>query len=73
MTFFFADSRRMALCEFVDEECCELPDVLPHCPACTGRGFFVYRDMVGFPAFSVCPCGGTEEDRIDLDDFDGAA
>lgn len=50
-----------------------LTNGLISCPACTGRGVFPHKHPVtGEVAFSPCPCGGTDEDRIDHD-FDGAA
>jgi hypothetical protein len=46
---------------------------LSACPACTGRGAFEYKHPItGRLDFAPCPCGGTDEDRIDLD-FGGAA
>ncbi|MBA1157796.1 hypothetical protein [Microvirga mediterraneensis] len=49
-------------------------DVLPACPCCHGRGVFLFRDPVTrLPDHAPCPCGGTDEDRIDLNDFGGAA
>jgi len=53
-----------------------LSKVLDSCPACGGIGHFVHKHPVsGTIAHSPCPCGGTDEDRIDLNDFDfnGAA
>ena len=51
-----------------------LTNALATCPACTGRGVFHHKHPVtGFFTFSPCPCGGTDEDRIDLNDFGGAA
>ena len=50
-----------------------LTDTLNECPACTGRGVLLYKDPVtGLLATAPCPCGGTDEDRIDID-FGGAA
>lgn len=50
-----------------------LSDILSACPACRGRGVFPHKHPItGSIAFSPCPCGGTDEDRIDHD-FDGAA
>jgi len=51
-----------------------LSRVMTACPACTGRGVFPHKNRItGLIDFSPCPCGGTEEDRIDLNDFGGAA
>jgi hypothetical protein len=51
-----------------------LRKTLAACPACAGRGQFPHKHPVsGLVAFSPCPCGGTDEDRIDLNDFGGAA
>jgi hypothetical protein len=51
-----------------------LTKTLAACPACTGRGVFHHKHPVtGLMTFSPCPCGGTDEDRIDLNDFGGAA
>lgn len=50
-----------------------LSKALSECPACTGRGAFPYKNQTtGLLDFAPCPCGGTDEDRIDLD-FGGAA
>lgn len=49
---------------------------LQSCPACEGAGYFTHKHPVfGTIATSPCPCGGTDEDRIDIDDpfFGGAA
>lgn len=53
-------------------------DDKPACPRCTGRGFTIrmVNPRGWFPSDYVsepCPCGGTDEDRIDLNDFGGAA
>jgi hypothetical protein len=50
----------------------------PACPHCAGRGVTIrmINPRAWFPADYVsepCPCGGTDEDRIDLNDFGGAA
>lgn len=51
-----------------------LSEVLTSCPACDGVGHFTHKHPVsGTIACSPCPCGGTDEDRIDLNDFGGAA
>ncbi len=42
------------------------------CAHCKGRGWIFTADAYGF-SVAPCPCGGTEEDRIDLNDFGGAA
>ena len=43
------------------------------CPACTGRGVMLYKNsQTGLLDPAPCPCGGTDEDRIDFD-FGGAA
>lgn len=41
------------------------------CPRCAGRGWFLECTGPVFPddyTDVVCPCGGSEEDRIDIDD-----
>ena len=44
-------------------------EVLASCPACTGRGWFHHKHPVtGLLAFTPCPCGGTDADRIELDE-----
>jgi hypothetical protein len=51
-----------------------LSEVLPSCPACAGIGQFAHKHPVyGWISWAPCPCGGTDEDRIDLNDFGGAA
>jgi hypothetical protein len=51
-----------------------LKKTLAACPACEGIGYFTHKHPVfGTIATSPCPCGGTDEDRIDLNDFGGAA
>lgn len=52
----------------------------PACRDCAGTGWkigFRHLAVDRFDAFerSPCPCGGTDEDRVDLNDFDfgGAA
>lgn len=48
-----------------------LTEVLSSCPACEGLGQFMHKHPIsGTIAASPCPCGGTDEDRID---FGGAA
>jgi hypothetical protein len=41
-------------------------DAFADCPACRGRGVFLYRRPDGLPGSAPCPCGGTDEDRIEL-------
>lgn len=53
-------------------------DDKPACRQCTGRGWIVrMTNPRGFYPSDFerepCPCGGTDEDRIDLNDFGGAA
>jgi hypothetical protein len=46
------------------------------CPRCDDSGWIVFRRRSdGEPDFVRCPCGGTDESRINLDgpDFGGAA
>jgi hypothetical protein len=45
------------------------------CPACKGRGEFLFKNEYGYLASTFCPCGGDDEDRIDIDgpDYPGAA
>jgi len=64
--------------EQLDEAQARLNDMLAKsliaCPACAGRGLFPHKHPVtGFLAFTSCPCGGTDEDRIEGPEFDGAA
>jgi hypothetical protein len=44
------------------------------CPACRGRGVIFYPAVFG-PADMPCPCGGDDENRIEIDgpDYPGAA
>lgn len=44
------------------------------CRQCSDRGVIFFQTAFG-PSYRPCPCGGTDEDRIDLNDFDfgGAA
>lgn len=42
------------------------------CSACADRGVVFFQSAFG-PSYRPCPCGGTDEDRIDLSDFGGAA
>jgi hypothetical protein len=50
-----------------------LAKTLNACPACQDRGAFSFKNpTTGLLDFAPCPCGGTDEDRIDFD-FDGAA
>lgn len=45
-----------------------LSEVLVACPACEGTGQFTHKHPItGTIACSPCPCGGTDEDRVDLD------
>jgi len=44
----------------------------PHCRQCGDHGVIFFDTAYG-PSYRPCPCGGTGEDRIDLNDFDGAA
>jgi hypothetical protein len=51
-------------------------ETLQSCPACDGVGHFTHKHPAfGTIATSPCPCGGTDEDRVDLDrpDFGGVA
>ncbi|KLK91390.1 hypothetical protein AA309_20015 [Microvirga vignae] len=74
--------RRRVMCSDVSEQQVDeaqdrlnslLTSGLIFCPACTGRGIFPHkRPVTGSIALSPCPCGGTDEDRIDVD-FGGAA
>lgn len=51
-----------------------LSETLAACPACTGRGVFPHKHPItGRMDFSPCPCGGTDEDRVELPEFDGVA
>ncbi|WP_457091059.1 hypothetical protein [Microvirga sp. P5_D2] len=45
------------------------------CPACKGRGEFLYKNEYGYLASIYCPCGGDDDNRIDSEepDFGGAA
>lgn len=44
------------------------------CPTCGGTGRMNYKNRAtGLLVNAPCPCGGTDEDRIDLNDFGGAA
>jgi hypothetical protein len=45
------------------------------CPACKGRGIFAYKGRMGVVIFDRCPCGGDDDNRIDIDgsDLGGAA
>ncbi len=50
----------------------------PVCRDCAGTGWKIgFRhlavDLLDAFERSPCPCGGTDEDRIDLNDFGGAA
>lgn len=50
-----------------------LSKALNGCPACSGRGAFTFMNpTTGLLDCAPCPCGGTDEDRIDFD-FGGAA
>lgn len=49
-----------------------LIEVLARCPACTGRGVVFFQSEFG-ASYRPCPCGGTDEDRIELNDANGAA
>jgi len=42
------------------------------CTHCMGRGWIFTQDTYGLSVVP-CPCGGTDEDRIETPDFDGAA
>lgn len=64
--------------EQLDEAQTRLSDMLTNsliaCPACAGRGLFPHKHPVtGFLSFTSCPCGGTDEDRIETPYFDGIA
>lgn len=52
-----------------------LHEAMGGCPSCTGRGWIVLQCFDGEPARLPCPCGGDDENRIELDgpDYDGAA
>jgi hypothetical protein len=44
------------------------------CPACKGRGMFPFKNQATRTVvFAPCPCGGDDENRIDLSDFGGVA
>ncbi|KFG68673.1 hypothetical protein [Microvirga sp. BSC39] len=56
-----------------DEVQALLSKTLNECPACTGRGAFTFKNpATGLLDCGPCPCGGTDEDRVDFD-FGGAA
>lgn len=63
--------------EITQEHADEIQDVLSQtlsaCPACTGRGVLLFKGPNGLLGYTSCPCGGTDEERIDLSDFGGAA
>jgi len=52
-----------------------LRDTLEECPACKGRGSFLHKVSGSRFGVSRCPCGGDDENRVDLDgpDYPGAA
>ena len=63
--------RSQVTCSEITEAQAEaaLFEVLASCPACTGRGWFHHKHPVtGLLAFTPCPCGGTDADRIELDE-----
>lgn len=44
------------------------------CPSCCGRGQMLYKNpTTGLLDAALCPCGGTDEDRIPILDCGGAA
>ena len=43
-------------------------ETMAACPACTGRGFTVRDTEFGYE-IRPCPCGGTDRDRIDIEDL----
>lgn len=47
-------------------------DDKPHCSACADRGVVFFQTAYG-PSYRPCPCGGTDEDRVELPDLGGAA
>lgn len=51
---------------FASNSVSDLPDTLeqPSCPHCTGRGWIFHADCTAEP----CSCGGTDEDRIEVED-----
>lgn len=69
------ECRTVSVAEIIDIQAL-LTKTLAACPACTGRGMFHHKHPItGLVAFSPCPCGGDDENRIDMDepDYDGAA
>ena len=42
------------------------------CMECADRGVVVFDTLYG-PSYRLCRCGGTEHNRVDLNDFGGAA
>lgn len=42
------------------------------CRHCAGRGWIFTQDHYGV-SVGPCPCGGDDENRVDLNDFGGAA
>jgi len=47
-------------------------DDKPACSACADRGVIFFQTAYG-PSYRPCPCGGTDADRVELPEFDGAA
>jgi len=45
-----------------------LLDTMSACPRCTGRGVVFFKRADGEPDFLPCPCGGTDADRVELDE-----
>lgn len=43
--------------------------IMSECPACTGRGVIVFQCFDGEAGYAPCPCGGTDEDRIEIEDL----
>jgi hypothetical protein len=51
-----------------------LTKTLASCPRCDDSGWIFFRRRSdNQPDAIPCPCGGTDEDRIDPNDFEGAA
>lgn len=78
----FPSRLRVACSEIAQQQASEAQDLLNSlmiraaiaCPSCSGRGHMLYKHpATGLLATAPCPCGGTDEDRIDLNDFGGAA
>ena len=45
-----------------------LLDTMTACPRCADRGWIFFKCVNGSPDAIPCPCGGTDADRIELDE-----